>query len=439
MSNKKLPNVVIVGRMNVGKSTLFNRLSSTVKSLILDYAGVTRDVLSDVVTWKDHTYELTDTGGISLRKSKDPINEAVRQKAISMLDHAALILFVVDGKVGVVQEDSDIARVLHKLDKPVLLVVNKADSKETQEKLFEFDQLGFKDTIAISAQHGLFIADLLEVIEKHIRKVPESDTPEPAYSVALIGKPNVGKSSLMNLLVDQERSIVTPEAGTTREAISEPIQFYKETIDITDTPGIRRKRGITQDLEQMMVKTSLRTIKHADIILLLIDAHEGVIADQELKLAFFAFEQQKKALIILFNKQDLMDEIKVSDLKFNLEEYEFLMKRIETLKISCKTGENIGKIMPLVTKVWERYSKKFDPVELNEAIIDALHRRPLYRTGQRLIVYGAKQIHTSPITILLKVNQPDWFGQSQLAYFDNALRKKYDLKSVPIKFVVAKR
>jgi GTPase len=437
--SKKFPKVVIVGRMNVGKSTLFNRLSSSVKSLILDYEGVTRDVLSDIVTWKDHTFELIDTGGISLKKSKDQIDEAVRQKALAMLDGASLILFVVDGKLGVVQEDKDISRVLHKLETPVLLVVNKADSKDTQERLYEFDQLGFKDSVAVSAQHGIFIADLLDVIGNHIKEVPVTELPEAAYTVALVGKPNVGKSSLMNLLVEQERSLVTPEAGTTREAISEPIHFYKETINITDTPGVRRKRGVTQELEQMMVKSSLRTIKHANIILLLVDAHEGKLSDQELKLAFFAFEQQEKALIILFNKQDLMDDLKTSDLSFDLEQYEFLMKKIDTLNISCKTGQNIGKIMPLVAKVWERYSQKFDPIELNEVILQALQRRPLYNVGQRLIVYGAKQIHTAPPTILLKVNHPEWFGPSQLAYFENTLRKKYDLKSVPIKFVVTKK
>ncbi|MEX0671893.1 MAG: ribosome biogenesis GTPase Der [Candidatus Babeliales bacterium] len=437
--SKVLSKVVIVGRKNVGKSTLFNRLSSTIKSLVLDYAGVTRDVLSDVVTWKDHTFDLVDTGGISLQKSKDPIDEAVRQKALAMLDGASLILFVVDGKLGVVQEDLEIARILHKVNSPVILVVNKADSKETQERLYEFDQLGFSEIVAISAQHGLFIPELLDATIGHIKDVPVHDIAEPAYSIALIGKPNVGKSSLMNLLLQQDRSLVAPEAGTTREAFAEKINFYKETLELIDTPGIRRKRGVTEELEQMMVRTSLRTIKQADIILLLIDAHEGVIADQELKLAFFAFEEQKKALILLFNKQDLMDTTLQEDLKFSLDEYQFLMDKVETLNISCKTGHNVGKIMPLVAKVWERYSKTFDAIELTEDIKSALTRKPLYHVGRQLMVHSVKQIHTKPITILLKVNEPTWFGQSQLAYFDNILRKKYDLKGVPIQFVLAKK
>ncbi len=424
--------------MNVGKSTLFNRLSSTVKSLILDHEGVTRDVISDVVDWQGHTFELVDTGGISLKKSKDVIDEAVRQKAIAMLDEAALVLFVVDGTIGLVQEDLEIARVLHQLKRPVLLIVNKSDSKKTEERLFEFDRLGFEEILPISAQHGLHIAELLDRIIHHTKDIVIRDIPQPAFKVALIGKPNVGKSSLMNLLLQKDRSLVTPEAGTTREAISEPIQFYKETIDITDTPGIRRKRGVTQELEQMMVRTSMRTIKNTDIVLLLLDAHEGKIADQELKLAFYAFEQQKKALIILFNKQDLMDPLTQVDLQFSLSEYEFMMKKIDTLNISCETGENIGKIMPLITKVWERYSQRIPDTELKDFIISAMHRRPLYHKKQLLHIKKVRQIHTAPITILLKVNHPEWFGPSQLAYFENALRKQYDLKSVPIKFVVSK-
>ncbi len=436
----KLSTVVIVGRINVGKSTLFNRLSVDVKSLAFDQAGVTRDFLKDVVCWKDRCFELIDTGGVSLQKMDDIIAEEVRLRALQLIEVADLVLFVCDGKIGLLPQDRDIATMLHKLGKNVLLTVNKIDSMLAQEHFHEFQQLGFKSTVGISAQHGLGIGDLLDLLLNLLpvkKEVVEEE--KPRYGVILLGKPNVGKSSLMNLLLKEERTIVTPIPGTTREPITERIAFYKEDIQVTDTPGIRRKRAIEEPLEKMMVRTAFRALERADIVLLLIDATEGQILDQELKLAFYAFEQQHKALILLFNKQDLVDEHMRERMEFSLEEYKYFMKKIVRLDISCKTEKNIGKIVPLVNKVWQRHSQELSEEEITILFKEALGKKPLFHKTSPLHIKRARQIKIAPITILLIVNEPKWFGPSQLGFFENILRRSYELQGVPVKFIPRKK
>lgn len=434
----KLPTVVIVGRANVGKSTLFNRLSVEVKSLILDYAGVTRDIIKDTVCWKDRCFELVDTGGVSLKKVDDPIIEQVRLRVLTLLKEAELIIFVCDGTVGLLQEDRDIAKLLYKLGKPVILVVNKVDYRIAQENIYDFQKLGFEHVVPVSAQHGTGISALLDVIIEYQfpqKKVSEDES-KARYNVVLLGKPNVGKSSLMNLLLKKERAIVTEIPGTTREALKENVRFYQESIQVTDTPGIRRKRAVTEPLEGLMVKSSLQALKEADIVLLLVDASEGKLSDQELKLAFYAFNELHKALILLFNKQDLVTDDIRSALHYNFEAYRYFLDKIERLDISCKTGANVGKIFPLVQKVWQRYSQTFSSTDLTMLLKDALHKRPLYHKTNILKLFSARQLKAAPITLLLIVNQPRWFGPSQQAFLENVLRKEYDLRSVPIKFIM---
>lgn len=443
MSSKyKAPKVVIVGRMNVGKSTLFNRLAVNVKSMIFDYEGVTRDFLQDIVTWQSQTFQIIDTGGISLKKSPDELLEKSRTKVLELIQEADVCLFVCDGTVGVLPEDRDIAKQLRRFGKKVILVVNKMDVHIAQEQLHEFDRLGFKVIIPISAQHARGTEDLLSAI---LHELPESsttaadDNQSVKCRVVLLGKPNVGKSSLINLLAQKERSLVSPIPGTTREAISEKITFYQEDILVTDTPGIRKKGAVSETLETMMVKTSFRAVDAAHIVLLMVDASEGQLSDQELKLAFYAFEDCKKAVIILFNKQDLTDEDSKESLQSDVSLYKHLMSKVESLSISCKTEKNIGRILPLITKVWERYSQQLPEEELSLLFKDALRRRPFYKNEQPLMIHTVKQTYTAPLTIILKVNMPEWFGPSQLSYFENVLRKKYDLKGTPIKFLLRKK
>lgn len=435
----KIPSVVIVGRTNVGKSTLFNRLSVDAKSITLDLEGVTRDFIKDTVCWQDRCFELIDTGGISFRKTKDIILETVRKQAQQLIDNATLILFVLDGKVGLLPEDKELARMLHKSGKSVIVVINKIDNTASQEHMHEFERLGFEATKPVSAQHSTGIGDLLEAIVQSIPAVrpDESQEQERICKVVLLGKPNVGKSSLMNLLLNQERSIVSEQPGTTREAITEKIAFNKADLEVTDTAGIRRKRGVTEKLETLMVKSSFKAVEEADIVLLLVDASEGRLADQELKLAFYIFEHYK-GLILLLNKQDLVQEYAREDMGRSLEEYQHLLKKIVKLEISCKSGKNVGKILPLIEKVWERYNIQLDTQELTRLFKDALYHKPLYHQSHLLVVHHVRQVSSAPLSLMLIVNEPKWFESSQLGFFENILRAKYDLLGTPIKFIVRK-
>ena len=439
MKKVKVPQVVIVGRTNVGKSTLFNRLSENIKAIALDQEGVTRDFLRDTIAWQGRSFELVDTGGISLRRTQDPILAQTRAIALSLIESADIVLFVVDGKAGLVTEDREIAKLLHKHGKLVFLVINKVDIKQAIENEYEFKSLGFPKSCFISAAHGKNIADLLELIVAHLPQPVLVEVEEPAYKVMLLGKPNVGKSSLMNLLLQKDRSIVSPEAGTTREALVERMKFYQEDIQLADTPGVRRMRSVTEPLEGMMVQSTMQSLKNSDIVLLLIDGSAQAVVDQELKLAFYAFDSQYKALMILFNKEDLIDESTKVQFDHALSEYDFFLKKIVTLSISCKTGKNIGKILPAVREIWERHSRQFNQNELTQLFKEASVRRPLYHKKELLMFYSAHQISTAPITIVLHVNMPMWFGESQLAYYEKVLRQEYDLRGVPIKFIVRSR
>ncbi len=438
---KQLPIVAIVGRVNVGKSTLFNRLSQTTKSITLDYEGVTRDVITDTVWWKNQCFKLADTGGIGLRKIvDDPILEQTRQRALDMLKQADVVLFVCDGKVGVVLQDREIAKVLHKLNKQTILVINKIDTTAAKDQVHEFDRLGFKQIIAVSAQHGIAIVDLFDaILEMLPTKVDQLEQEEPTCKVVILGKPNVGKSSLMNLLLKQERSIVADVPGTTREPISERVTFYKESIQLTDTPGVRRKRGVTQPIEKLMVKSALDSVQDSDIILLVVDASQARLVDQELKLAFYVFEDRYKGLAILFNKDDLMDEGKREELVFQLQPYAHFLDKVVQMRVSCLSGKNVGKLLAKINDLCIRYKQRFSDDELTMIFKEALERKPLYRSERRLILYRARQVRTGPITIELVVSEPQLFGASQLAFFDNILRKHVDLKGVPVRFVVAKK
>jgi len=431
--------VVIVGRKNVGKSTLFNRLSSGVKSITYDYPGVTRDLVKDTVSWLGITFCLIDTGGISLRKSQDPLEENVRQIALQAIEQSELVLFVVDCSVGIVQEDQEVASLLHKMGKDVVVIANKIDHPAAQENMYEFAKFGFKQILPVAAEHAKGIAEVLEAIVEFLKsKKTVAQPKEPSFRVVLLGKPNVGKSSLMNLVLQKERSIVAEIPGTTREAISEPIAFYKENILLTDTPGVRRKRGIDEPLEKIMIKTSFRAVERGDIVLLMIDGSEKKLSDQERKLAFYAFEHQSKALILLINKDDLVGQEERVFLDHDFEQYEFFLKKIPQLFISCKTEKNIGKVLPLVQEVWERNTREFSEEDLTHLFREALHHRPLYHKTLLLKIKKARQIKTGPITIVLHANYPQWFGPSQLAFLEKQLRKKYSLQGVPIKFIPRK-
>lgn len=438
MSKLALPRVALVGRTNVGKSTLFNRISKRTQSIVLDQEGVTRDFIAEAVEWKGKRFELIDTGGLAPTGSDDPFHDDIQAVGTKACQEASVLLLVCDARNGITLDDQNLARQLHGMKKPVLLLLNKADNKGAlRNNETDFYSLGFKEHFNVSATHGTGITDMLDTLAKLLPKagpLPKA----PDCRIALLGKPNVGKSSLMNELVEYERSIVSEKAGTTREALSERISFYGQDLLLTDTAGVRRKRKVNEDLESMMVRSSFSAVRTADIVVLLIDGSEGRMSDQELKLMFYAFEEHK-ALLLVFNKRDLMTPEKENLLEHELGPYQYFLKKIPQLRISCLTGKNVGLVMREIEKIRTRLKTQFDNAEMTEMLHEYLRHRPLFHNRQKLQIFSITQRAERGIAFTLCVNQPSWFGQSQLACIDRVIRKKYDLRGCPINFVVVRR
>lgn len=431
------PKVSLVGRTNVGKSTLFNRLTKTQDSLVFDRDGVTRDFLENIVTWNKKAFNLVDTGGIILGKL-DEITKKVEQSIDLLVKDSDLVLFVCDLKNGLTERDRTISKALHKSKKNVVLVLNKSDNKNSaMENEYEFYALGFDKVFMVSAIHGTGINELLDEVLFNVETKDQDKnlSDQNDFGVSILGKPNVGKSSLINLLLKEDRSIVSDIAGTTRQAISQTIPFHKENVELIDTPGVRRKSKVKDPLELEMVKQSFKAVRKSDIVLVMIDSSEGKISDQELKLLFYAYEE-KKSVILILNKTDILTDEQKDRLKYDMLRYEFLLKKIPCIWISCKTEKNVGKVFKEVLKARTRRKQDFDETEVNEIVKEAIIRKPMYHKRQVLKVLNIKVLKNSNVpTFALYVNYPTWFGPTQLGFIENVLRKNYDLLGCPVSFI----
>ena len=447
---KKTHKVLLVGRTNVGKSTLFNRILGKLSSIVFDQDGVTRDYIEEEVSWNDRPFTLVDTGGLSYKKTlkqnrqskESKIQAHIQDNVLNLITKAHVLLFVCDGKNGLTLEDQRIAKIFHKTKRPVILLINKADNKNAlAENKYDFNKLGFEDIIQVSAVHATGINDMLNLVVEKLEQYPpqfEEDTTS-SHSIAIVGRPNVGKSSLMNLLTKRQRSIVSDVAGTTREAISEKVFFANDLLQITDTAGIRKKSRVDEPLESLMVKSSLSSMRLADVIILVIDVTEAKIADQELKLLFYAVEQHKP-LIILYNKVDLLEDDQYTQDQFlqSMDKYNFILKKFPPIAISCLTQKNIHKIFDQVQKVLDRCKQEIDSIELDDKIKNAFMRKPLYHKRNLLKLLKIKKNPSAIPSFTLYVNFPQWFGPSQLGFIENTLRKTYDFEGCPIRFTTQK-
>ncbi|MBQ7198964.1 MAG: ribosome biogenesis GTPase Der [Selenomonadaceae bacterium] len=434
------PIVAIVGRPNVGKSTLFNQIGKRRMSIVDDMPGVTRDRIYMDAVWLNHEFTLIDTGGIEIL-SNDKILTDIRAQANIAMDEADVIVFVVDGRAGITSSDEDIAKILRGTDKPVIVAVNKVDSIQLDVNTYEFYNLGLGTPIGISASNALNLGDLLDAVTEHFPKVEKDVHEDDEIRIAVIGRPNVGKSSLVNALLGEERVIVSDIPGTTRDAID--THFFQDGTKFTliDTAGMRRKSKIDAPVERYSVMRSLRAIDRADVVLMLIEAPVG-ITEQDKKIAGYAHDSGKGCVIVV-NKWDIFpNKHDRSTNRFTDELRQELgfLQYAPVLYASALTGQRVNRVTELVKFVAEQQSMRIQTSALNELIRDAVAvNPPPTKKGKQLKILFVTQADICPPRFVLFVNNPELVHFSYLRFLENRLRESYGFEGTPLKFVIRKR
>ena len=439
------PTVVLVGRPNVGKSTLFNRVTKTRRSIVTPIAGTTRDVIVQPAEWQNTPFTLIDTGGM-FGASADPLHELVMEQGRRALEHADVIVFVVDGREGLVPGDQEIAEHVREAASPVILAVNKTDDKRARGRLLEFYELGFDPVVEIAAEHGEGVGDLLDEV---VRRLPAGrlagkslDTPEET-AIAIVGRPNVGKSSLLNRLLKEERSIVDDMPGTTRDTVDATLRWHKRTFRIVDTAGIRRpgRVGKSGPLESLSVILAKRAIEQADVAVLIIDATLGA-ADQDGAIAGEA-EKSGCGIVIVANKWDLVKDKGPDFYKKFDDELRRQLKFLDyapILHISALTGERATKVLEMVDRVADARSRRVPTGELNRFVRQIAAEHPPTSPGKRVVrILYAAQISVEPPTFVFFTNIATEFHFSYQRYLINRLREQFKLEGTPIRLHVRRR
>ena len=434
------PIVAIVGRPNVGKSTLFNKLAGHRIAIVDDTPGVTRDRIYADADWLHHEFKLIDTGGIE-PKSDDIILAQMKRQAQIAIDTADVILFMVDSKQGLTDADAKVADILRRSGKPVILTVNKVDSfKRDMMDVYEFYNLGIGEPFPISAANQMGIGDLLEEIVKYLKDMPEDDEEDDTLKVAIIGKPNVGKSSIINRLIGENRLIVSDVAGTTRDAIDTEIQYHDKKYTFIDTAGLRRKNKIKEELEEFMILRTVSAVERADVAVLVINAEEGV-TEQDAKIAGIAHERGK-AMIIAVNKWDLIEKDNKSVGEFTRKVRQTLsfMPYAEILFISAQTGQRLTKLYELIDVVSENHAMRVATGVLNEILTQALvMQQPPSDKGRMLKVFYITQVAVKPPTFVIFVNDKKLMHFSYTRYIENQIRAAFGFRGTPLKFITRER
>lgn len=427
------PLVAIVGRPNVGKSTFFNKVIGKRVSIVEDKPGVTRDRLYFDAEWCGYNFTMIDTGGIEL-KSDDTMWKHIKAQAEIAVDVADVILLFVDGKQGVMDDDREIAQFLRKSKKPIVLAVNKLDNNEI-EKTYEFYELGLGEPYAVSGEQGKGIGDVLDAICEHLPKV-DKNADSDVINIAVVGKPNAGKSSIVNRLLGYDRVIVSNIAGTTRDAIDTAFTYDGQKYNLIDTAGIRRKRSIDESVESYSVMRSLAAIRRADVCLIVIDSGE-MLSEQDIRICGYVHEQGKPSVIVM-NKWDIVEKDTHTINKYNADIAEQLkfMDYFDAIYVSAKTGQRTDKIMKEVNFVYSEASKRVTTGVLNDIIQDAVSLiEPPAHNGKRLKVFFSTQNNTNPPTFVFFVNDTELLHFSYKRYLENTLRKAFEFKGTPIRLV----
>lgn len=434
------PIVAIVGRPNVGKSTLFNVLAGEMISIVKDFPGVTRDRIYADVDWLDHQFTMIDTGGIE-PDSKDLILSHMRTQAEIAIETADVIIFLVDVRQGLVDADFKVADMLRKSHKPVVLVVNKVDSFEKfMPDVYEFYNLGIGDPIPVSSSSRLGIGDMLDEVIKHFPEDKDDQEEDERPRVAIIGKPNVGKSSIINRLLGENRVIVSDIAGTTRDAIDTAVTYNDKEYVFIDTAGLRRKNKIKEDLERYSIIRTVAAVERADVVLVVIDAQEGV-TEQDAKIAGIA-HQRGKGVVIIVNKWDAIEKDDKTIYKQTNEIRDILsfMPYAEILFISAKTGQRFTKMFDVIEMVIQNQSLRVNTGVLNEILTEAVAlQQPPSDKGKRLKIYYMTQVSIKPPTFVVFVNSKELMHFSYLRYIENKVRESFGFKGTSLRFIVRER
>lgn len=440
MGKKKKPIVAVVGRPNVGKSTLFNALAGEMISIVKDTPGITRDRIYADISWLDMAFTLIDTGGIE-PESSDIILSQMREQAQIAIDTADVIIFMTDVKQGLVDADAKVADMLRRSKKPVVLVVNKVDSFDKyMADVYEFFNLGIGEPHAISAANRLGIGDMLDEVTSHFDNTVTEEEEDDRIKVAIVGKPNVGKSSIINRLIGENRLIVSDIAGTTRDAVDTEIKYNGKEYVFIDTAGLRRKNKIKEDLERYMIVRTVSAVERAEIVVLVIDATEGV-TEQDAKIAGIAHERGK-AVIIAVNKWDAIEKDNKTVKVFTNKVREVLsfMAYAEIIFISAVTGQRLPKLYETIDIVSENHSMRVATGVVNEIMAEAVAmQQPPSDKGKRLRLYYITQVSVKPPTFVIFVNDKELMHFSYTRYIENKIREAFGFRGTPLKFIIRER
>jgi len=432
------PTVAIVGRPNVGKSTIFNRIAGERISIVEDVPGVTRDRIYSTGEWLNHQFNIIDTGGIDI--GDEPFLEQIRQQAEIAIEEADVIIFITSGREGITSADEEVAKILYRSNKPVVLAVNKVDNPEMRSDIYEFYSLGFGEPFPISGTHGLGLGDLLDEVVKHFPKNKGNEYEDDVIKFCLIGRPNVGKSSLVNAILGEERVIVSDIAGTTRDAVDSPYKYDGKKYTIIDTAGMRKKGKIYESTEKYSVLRALKAIDRSDVVLVVLNAEEGIL-EQDKKIAGYAHEAGR-GVIIVVNKWDAIekDEKTMKEFETKIRDHFLFLDYAPIVFLSAKTKKRIHTLMPMIDLVSDNHSMRVQTNVLNDVIMDAIAMNPTPTdNGRRLKIFYATQVSVKPPTFVLFVNDPELLHFSYERFIENQIRNAFGFVGTPIRIFARQR
>lgn len=433
-----IPAVAIVGRPNIGKSTIFNRIIGDRVSIVDDKPGVTRDRIYGTGEWLNRKFHLIDTGGIEV--GDEPLLVQMRHQAELAIDEADVIIFMVNGREGITAADEEVANLLFRSNKPIVLAVNKVDNFEMRDLMYEFYSLGFGDPFPISGTHGLGLGDLLDQVFELAPEKDEFEYNEDVIQFSLIGRPNVGKSSLTNSILGEDRVIVSNIAGTTRDAIDTPFTRDGQEYVIIDTAGMRKRGKVYESTERYSVMRAQKAIERSNVVLVVLDGEEGII-EQDKRVAGLAHEAGK-AIVIVVNKWDAVekDDKTMKKMEENIRKEFLFLDYAPIVFLSALTSKRLQTLLPVIKQVAETHRRRISTSVLNDVIVDAVAMNPTPTDkGQRLKINYATQVAIEPPTFVLFVNDPELLHFSYKRYLDNQIRKAFDFTGTPIHIVARQK